>query len=290
MTSSFQPLPEALAAGWEERWLERPQGRLRYVVAGRGRPLVLCHGFIGSAENFETWVPGLAARRLLVIPDLPGFGSSAAFAGQHSSRALASEVRALTDHLHLDTFELGGLCLGAAVAMEVLAQAPAKVERLVLHTPLMTPAMVRRAFRVQVGALTVPGVFNLISALGRWRVAADLYRRVVVEGSTLVDQRAADLNFANQARANPRAAREWLRDGVSVSFLPLLDGWHGDVFALAAADDRILEVELLAEYCRARPRTDLSLVTASGHGWSAEFISRQLEILERIVATPALLP
>jgi len=290
VSPSFPPLPEALAAGWEERWLERPQGQLRYVVAGQGRPLVLCHGFIGSAENFETWVPGLAARRSLVIPDLPGFGSSAALPGQHSTRALAREVRALTDHLHLDTFELGGLCLGAAVAMEVLAQEPARVERLVLHTPLMAPAMVRRAFRLQVGGLTVPGVFDLISALGRWRVAADLYRRVVVEGSAVVDRRSADLNFENQVRANPRAAREWLRDGVSVSFLPLLDGWHGDVFALAAADDRILEVELLAQYCSARPHTELSLVAASGHGWSAEFISRQMEILERIVATPSMVP
>jgi len=290
MSSAFQPLPEALAAGWEESWLERPQGRLRYVVAGHGRPLVLCHGFIGSAENFETWVPRLAPNRRLVIPDLPGFGRSAALPGEHSSRALAGEVRALVDHLQLQTFEVGGLCLGAAVALEVLAQQPARVERLVLHTPLLAPEMVRRPFRLQVQGLTLPGVFDLISAVGRWRWAADLYRRVVVEGSTVVDHRSADVNFENQARADPRAAREWLRDGISASFLPLLDGWPGELFALAAADDRILEVDLLARYCRARPRTELSLVAAAGHGWSAEFISRQLEILERIVATPPLTP
>lgn len=290
MSRSFPPLPAALAAGWEERWLERPQGPLRYVVAGQGRPLVLCHGFIGSAENFETWVPGLAGRRLLVIPDLPGFGGSAPLPGEHRSRALAVEVRALVDQLGLGTFDVGGLCLGAAVAMELLAQEPARVERLLLHTPLLSPAMVRRPFRLQVQGLTLPGIFDLISALGRWRVAADLYRRFVVEGATVIDRRSADVNFGNQARANPRAAREWLRDGISVSFIPLLSGWRGDVFALAAADDRILEVGLLEAFCRARPRTELSLVEASGHGWSAEFISRQMEILTRIVAEPAASP
>ena len=43
----------------EERFLDarRP---LRYLIGGSGPPLLLCHGFMGSAENFETWFDELA--------------------------------------------------------------------------------------------------------------------------------------------------------------------------------------------------------------------------------------
>jgi 3-oxoadipate enol-lactonase len=273
-------LPEALAAGWREHWLDRPQGRLRYVTAGVGTPLVLCHGFIGSAENFESWVPRLARHRSLLIPDLPGFGASTALDGRHSSRALASEVLALLDHLQLQRYELGGLCLGASVALELLGMAPERPQRLILHTPLLDPGSLARSFRVQSRVATAPAIFEVISFLGRRRVLADFYRRVAVEGAAEVDRRAADLNFANQVRANPRAAREWLRDGLEVDFRALLDGWNGPVEVLVAADDRIVELDRLRRYCARRPQTELSVIDSAGHGWDAELIRRQLDVLE----------
>jgi len=273
-----------LAAGWQENWIDRPQGRMRYVTAGSGAPLVLCHGFIGSAENFESWVPRLARHRLLVIPDLPGFGDSAPLTGRHSSRALGSEVLALLDHLQLRRYELGGLCLGASVALELLAMAPQRPERLILHTPLLDPSSVARTFRVQSRVATAPAIFEVISFLGRRRVLADFYRRVAVEGAAEVDRRAADLNFANQVRADPRAAREWLRDGLGVDFRALLEGWEGPVEVLVAADDRIVELDRLRRFCASRPQTELSVIESAGHGWDAELIRRQLDVLESFLA------
>lgn len=270
--------------GWREEWIERPQGRLRYVTAGSGPPLLLCHGFIGSAENFEGWVPRLAGRRRLVIPDLPGFGDSAPLPGAHTSRALAAELLALLDQLEIGRYEVGGLCLGAAVALELLGMAPQRVGRMILHTPLLQPSMVTRPFRVQVRLGTAPGLFELISYLGQRRVLADLYRRVVVEGGASVDRRAADVNFANQIRAHPRAAREWLVDGIREDFTALLDGWRGPVAVLAAGDDRILDLPRLAGYCSGRPNTQLSVIESAGHGWDRELIRRQIDVLEGFLA------
>ncbi len=282
MTTLLAPLPGAVEAGWEEHWLERPHGRLRFVVAGQGPPLVLCHGFIGSAENFETWVPVLAARRTLVVPDLPGFGSSDPLPGRHLSRALASEVRALVDHLGFGSYEAGGLCLGAAVALELVAAEPARVTRLLLHTPLLAPAMVTRPFRMQVGAVAMFGPLPItaISAIGRWRVAADLYRRLVVEGSAEVDRRSADVNFLNQLRASPRAAREWLGEATQLQFTELLDGWPGRTEILAAVGDRILDIAALGRYCERSPRLQLHLLASSGHGWTEELMAAQLRFLQ----------
>ncbi len=272
------------SAGLQEGWLDRPQGKMRYLVAGQGKPLVLCHGFIGSAENFESWVPVLAPHRQLIIPDLPGCGLSDPLSGPHFSRALATEVRLLLDHLGVGRYEVGGLCLGAAVALEMLAAQPERVERVILHTPLLAPEMVTKPFRLQVEALTALRLFPAISAVGRWRLVANLYRRMIVEGAGPVDQRAAEVNFENQLRASPRAAQEWLGEGIHLQFTRLLDGWDGALSVLAATEDRLLDVGMLQRYCLARPRTDLDLIPAAGHGWSPEFMARQLEILERMVA------
>lgn len=287
MAAAPHPLPEVLAAGWSEHRLERPQGGLRYVEAGEGPWLLLCHGFIGSAENFESWVPRLALRRRLLIPDLPGFGGSAPLPGAHSSRALALEVLALLDQLQVGEIDLGGLCLGASVALEVLAQRPRAVRRLLLHTPLLDPGSLRRGFRAQVALATLPGAFDAISWAARRRRLADLYRRLVVEGSGVVDRRAAEVNFENQLRAFPRAAREWLRLAVRQDYRDLVRNWRGPVGILAAAEDRILDLPRLRRFCRARVGTELEVMEESGHGWDPELISGQLEILERYLELPA---
>jgi pimeloyl-ACP methyl ester carboxylesterase len=103
----------------EERWLESPR-RLRYLVGGEGPPLLLCHGFLGSAENFETWFARLACQRTLIIPDLPGCGESPPLLGRHTCAALARALQPLIDEIGPERIDLGGLCLGAGVAMELL--------------------------------------------------------------------------------------------------------------------------------------------------------------------------
>ena len=39
-------------AGFEERFLEVPGGRLRYLAAGEGQPVLLVHGLGGAAGNW----------------------------------------------------------------------------------------------------------------------------------------------------------------------------------------------------------------------------------------------
>ncbi len=228
-------------------------------------------------------MPRLARSRSLLIPDLPGFGASAELPGRHSSRALAAEVRAVLDQLGVGEFELGGLCLGCSVALELLDQAPRRVRRLLLHTPFLEPRGVPPGVRLQVRVSTLPGALEAIAYLGRRRWLADLYRRLLVEGDAAVDRRSADVNFLNQLRARPRAAREWLRDGTRRDFTPLLDGWPGPLEVVAAADDRLLDQARLSAYCERRPGTRLALIASAGHGWDRELIRRQLDELERFL-------
>jgi pimeloyl-ACP methyl ester carboxylesterase len=252
--------------------------RMRFVVMGSGDPLVLCHGFLGSAENFETWFAGLARRRTLVIPDLPGFGSSQPLARQHTAEAMADAVEPLLGDLDIDRFEVGGLCLGASPALALAARHRDRVGRLILHTPLLDPTLVRRRFHLQAGAMTAPGMFNGILWLSRRRVVSDLYKRLMVEGSD-VDLAAADMNFRNQTRADPRATREWLRDGLRRRDVDTLASLDVPTLILAAAGDRIVDVAALRQLALRLPAVQLAVIEEAGHGWNQEFVRRQLDVL-----------
>ena len=263
----------------EERFVSHLGGRVRYLIGGDGPPLVLCHGFLGSAENFETWFDELTRIRTLVIPDLPGCGASAPFQdARHTTGRLAAAVDAVCRDAHADQFDVGGLCLGASVALSLLQQRPADVQRLVLHTPLLAPALVRRRFHLQVRGFMAPGVFPAISWLSRRRLVSDLYKRLMVEGDN-VDRAAAETNFRNQLRAHPRALREWILHGLARDDVALLRGSGKQALIIVAADDRIVDVPLLRGTVASMGHVRLAEVSDAGHGWTRNDVRRQLELV-----------
>ena len=262
----------------DERWADHRGGRVRYLIGGDGPPLVLCHGFLGSAENFETWFEELARIRTLVIPDLPGCGDSTPLPGRHTSRPLAEAVGSVLDDAGVRRFEVGGLCLGTSVAMSLVRDRPGAVSRIVLHTPLLSPLLVRRRFHHQVRGMMAPGVFRSISWLSRRRVVSDLYKRLVVEGDN-VDATAAEANFRNQVRAHPRAVREWLLHGLSRNDVALLRRCGLPALVIVARDDRIVDVEALAAVVADIPSVRMVTVDDAGHGWTAAYVRRQLDVI-----------
>lgn len=261
----------------EERYLERPR-RLRYLIGGSGPPLLLCHGFIGSAENFDAWTPELARRRTLIIPDLPGCGASPPLAGRHTSAAMARSLSPLIETLGLERFDLGGLCLGSSVAFELLARWPDRVGRLILHTPLLAPTVVRRRQHILSAIMLSPPLFPLFTYLGRQRWVSDLYKLVIVEGGD-VDRQLADSNFLNQVRCEARAQREWLQSGLRRRDVDLLAGHREETLVIVASEDRVLDHAVVGSLVARMERVHLASIDEAGHGWNADVVRRQLDLI-----------
>jgi pimeloyl-ACP methyl ester carboxylesterase len=240
--------------------------------------MLLCHGFIGSAENFDAWFGELAARRTLVVPDLPGFGDSMPLASPHHAGALAEAALSAASDAGASEYDLAGLCLGAGVALAVQRRRPAATRRLVLHTPLLAPRIVRRRFHLQVRVMMAPGVYPFIVWLSRRRIVSDLYKRFMVEGSN-VDATAAQVNFDNQRRADPSAAREWLLEGLQLDDLDALTDPRHPVLILVAADDRIVDAGLLTRTVRAGDRVSVAVIDSAGHAWTDAAVRRQLALI-----------
>jgi pimeloyl-ACP methyl ester carboxylesterase len=262
----------------QERFLDAPRP-LRYLIGGAGPPLLLCHGWLGSAENFTTWFDGVGRHRTVIVPDLPGCGDSPALSGRHTCAALARSLKPLIDALELDRFDLGGLCLGSGVAFEALARWPERVDRLILHTPLLDPTVVRSRFHLQAAVMMSPPVFPVISWLSKQRLVSDLYKRMVVEGDD-VDPAQAEMNFRNQQRASHRAQRQWLQDGLRRHDAGLLARHAGQSLIIVAGDDRLLRCDALERLVTRMPRVSFASIDDAGHGWNEGFIRRQLGVLD----------
>lgn len=100
-------------------------------------PVLLLHGSPGSHRDFDA-LQILLGERLLITPDLPGFGRSRETGPFHaelpsySLRAHADYALQLLDHLEQARVHVVGFSMGGGVALELAARAPARVASLSL--------------------------------------------------------------------------------------------------------------------------------------------------------------
>src|ERR1700730_9893616 len=86
--------------------------KLHYLIAGKGDPVVLLHGF---AETSHMWLPliaELADRHTVIAPDLRGFGQSSAPDDGYTKKAMAQDIHALVQSLGDHRIRLVGHDIG----------------------------------------------------------------------------------------------------------------------------------------------------------------------------------
>ncbi|MBO1417572.1 alpha/beta fold hydrolase [Streptomyces sp. FH025] len=110
-----------------------PFAPLARIVQGSGPGLLLAHGAGGSArDNWGPVLADLAAHRTVVAPDYPGSGDSPYEPGEPTLDELAERLVAAADEEGLETFDLAGFSLGAAVAVRIAARHPERIRSLLL--------------------------------------------------------------------------------------------------------------------------------------------------------------
>ena len=122
----------ALAQAPQSKFAEVNGVRLHYLVAGKGDPVVLLHGYAETSHMWRPLIAKLADKHTVIAPDLRGFGQSAAPADGYTKAAMARDIHALVKNLKYDRIRLVGHDIGLMVAYAYAAQYPAEVDRLVL--------------------------------------------------------------------------------------------------------------------------------------------------------------
>ena len=110
-----------------------------YAVYGKGEPLLLLHGGLGTSDMFAPLLPKLAENRTIIAVDLQGHGRTALGERPFSLEGMGDDMAAIVKALGYDKVDVLGYSLGGGVAFRMAVQHPEAVRRLVLVSTGFSP-------------------------------------------------------------------------------------------------------------------------------------------------------
>lgn len=116
-------------------FIERDEVRLAVEDVGEGRTVLFQHGLGGNAAQVaEVFPTGLRVRRITLECRAQGL-SEAGPLSKLSIATFSADVGFLADHLRLERAVMGGISLGAAIAVRLAIYQPELVAGLILARP-----------------------------------------------------------------------------------------------------------------------------------------------------------
>jgi pimeloyl-ACP methyl ester carboxylesterase len=106
---------------------------LNHKRYGRGKTVVLLHGYAGGLDYWLPLVVGLKHGFDIVALDLPGFAGSADVPAPHSVAGYAVSVIELMDELGIKKASLLGFSMGGMIAQQATLDFPERIETLILY-------------------------------------------------------------------------------------------------------------------------------------------------------------
>lgn len=200
--------------------------KMTFRRAGQGPDVLLIHGLVGSAHNWETNLDDLAAHATVYAVDLMNMGESDRVDGLDAGlEAEADRIASFMDALGIDQADVVGHSHGGAVAMMLAARHRDRVRSLVLFAPAnpfceMGRGLIR-FYSSRVGAFfarCIPGMPLIAKKLALRRMYVD---RSKVTGTALQGYVGA------------------LNRGSINRVLAIVQGWWTDMALLKAQLERV---------------------------------------------------
>jgi pimeloyl-ACP methyl ester carboxylesterase len=187
------------------------EGRLRYLKAGTGAPLVLLHTVRTQAEHFRHLIPLIADHHTVYALDLPGMGYSEIVPGaSYDEPAMRAGVHRLLTALDLHDVTLAGESMGAVLALTAAADLPEQVRRVVAVNAYDFRGGIARSgllARVLVGGVLTPGVGPVIAGVEPRPALAGILRGGLGDRSALREDYVDELLRVGSRPGYPAVAR-----------------------------------------------------------------------------------
>lgn len=106
--------------------------QLWFENRGHGEPLLLIHGFMGVAANWQYVFPADPEGFHVIAPDMRGHGRSTNPSGTFTFRQSALDLFALLDQLRVGRFKAVGLSGGGITLLHMATLQPSRVQAMVL--------------------------------------------------------------------------------------------------------------------------------------------------------------
>jgi 2-succinyl-6-hydroxy-2,4-cyclohexadiene-1-carboxylate synthase len=254
-------------------------------LSGDGIPLVLLHGFMGSAVNWLPHIPIFEQHFRVITIDLPGHGKSDSPSDpqRYSMDNVAQDLITIFEQLPLPPVRLLGYSMGGRLALYLAAHHPSAIESLILESasPGLEPQN-ERAERQR----SDEQLANRIEENGVPAFVAEWERLPLFATQDRLPAIILDQQRSHRLRNNPHGLANSLRGmgtGVQPSLWPRLSTISKPVLLIAGELDTKF-VAIAHRMNHQIPASRLAIIPDAGHTTHLEqpdwFVSHVLEFRE----------
>jgi pimeloyl-ACP methyl ester carboxylesterase len=130
--AAFSAKAEALKEPLKSGYVEANGIKYYYEISGKGEPLLLLHGGLGSTDMFKPIMPAFTEHRQVIAIDLQGHGRTGLGNRKISLPELGDDMATVLTKLGYKNVDVMGYSFGGGVAFRVAVQHPEMVRRLAL--------------------------------------------------------------------------------------------------------------------------------------------------------------
>ena len=113
--------------------------KVYYSDTGKGRVIVLLHGFLGSHEIWSEFIKRLSKKFRVIAIDFPGHGQTPSIGYYHSMELLAQSVKAVLNKAGVRRYVIAGHSMGGYAALAFAELYPENVSGLCLFHSVSYP-------------------------------------------------------------------------------------------------------------------------------------------------------
>ena len=101
---------------------------------GKGFPLVLVHGFLGSSKMWKPQIDFFKDNFRVITPDLPGYGKSNKAKSHNSIQSISNLLLDCLREKKIDKFHLLGHSMGGMIVQDMAKKSGEKISKLVCYS------------------------------------------------------------------------------------------------------------------------------------------------------------
>ena len=254
--------------------------QLNVEIGGQGPPLVLLHGFTGSAASWRAHLGAFRDKFETLAVELLGHGASDSPADPARFRMerCVEDLAAVFDHLGLQRVNLLGYSMGGRVALHLTAALSERIGALVLESA--SPGLAGQAER-QARVASDEALANLIEQQGLEAFVEHWSQLPIFASQALLPEVVRDDLRAQRLSNNPRGLANCLRGlgaGVPPSLWDRLNEVRTPALLIAGGLDPKY-VTIAQAMADALPAGRLGILPGAGHAAHLE----QPEAFDRLV-------
>lgn len=105
------------------RWVIKIKiGNIVTIVKGKGKPILLLHGYLSCKESFNYQIEFLSKFRKVIAPDLSGFGESGKLESPYSLGDYKDEVLNILKYLNVERYDVLAHSFGGRIAIKLASE------------------------------------------------------------------------------------------------------------------------------------------------------------------------